>query len=380
MTVNMSPLGGGRWRCLASLLIFTILARIVRAEQEVIVAIDEPGKTQYHEANFNTSSYQYGYEVGPNGQFHHETRGPDGVTYGCYGYIDPNGQLRVTHYVADTHGYRVVEPNRPVEIFVDAPTQYSNSIAEEEPQERRRGELRPWTELYLPKGCGMFPGGMRPDGGSGGASPPTGPTTEQPPVESSPSTPIPGSPGTAIGVYPPTKPIDTSSPPGSSSSSSSSPPPSMPPSGPPSSSGGDNYAPPPNYQIAVSQYPYFFVPYPYAPPNVPQAPCNCPADQQNQQGGQQPNQPAGYLGFIPVLYIPNCHAQKSGLPANFNWPAPPPPEGFGQSLDELPAQRLFQKPDGSWVLQRARNRSRRLRARRPAARRIITDQEYPAKK
>uniref|UniRef100_A0A6E8W2L6 Cuticle protein 6 n=1 Tax=Anopheles coluzzii TaxID=1518534 RepID=A0A6E8W2L6_ANOCL len=174
MTVNMSPLGGGRWRCLASLLIFTILARIVRAEQEVIVAIDEPGKTQYHEANFNTSSYQYGYEVGPNGQFHHETRGPDGVTYGCYGYIDPNGQLRVTHYVADTHGYRVVEPNRPVEIFVDAPTQYSNSIAEEEPQERRRGELRPWTELYLPKGCGMFPGGMRPDGGSGGASPPTG--------------------------------------------------------------------------------------------------------------------------------------------------------------------------------------------------------------
>uniref|UniRef100_A0A182UXQ6 Cuticle protein 6 n=1 Tax=Anopheles merus TaxID=30066 RepID=A0A182UXQ6_ANOME len=157
-------------------IIFTILARIVRAEQEVIVAIDEPGKTQYHEANFNTSSYQYGYEVGPNGQFHHETRGPDGVTYGCYGYIDPNGQLRVTHYVADTHGYRVVEPNRPVEIFVDAPTQYSNSIAEEEPQERRRGELRPWTELYLPKGCGMFPGGMRPDGGSGGGSPPTGNT------------------------------------------------------------------------------------------------------------------------------------------------------------------------------------------------------------
>uniref|UniRef100_A0A182K937 Uncharacterized protein n=1 Tax=Anopheles christyi TaxID=43041 RepID=A0A182K937_9DIPT len=132
--------------------------------------------------------------------------------------------------------------------------------------------------------------------------------------------------------------------------------------------------------IAVSQYPYFFVPYPYPPPNVPQAPCNCPADQQNQQGQQGPNQPAGYLGFIPVLYIPNCHAQKSGLPANFNWPAPPPPEGLGQSLDELPAQRLFQKPDGSWVLQRARNRSRRLRARRPAARRLFAEQEAPAKK
>uniref|UniRef100_A0A182YMI3 Uncharacterized protein n=1 Tax=Anopheles stephensi TaxID=30069 RepID=A0A182YMI3_ANOST len=208
------------------------------------------------------------------------------------------------------------------------------------------------------------------------------PTTEPPPEELQPtsSTPIPGSPGTAIGVYPPTKPIDTSSPPGSSPSSSSSSP-SSPSAPPPSSSsgGGDNYAPPPNYQIAVSQYPYFFVPYPYPPPNVPQAPCNCPADQQNQQQGGQ--QPAGYLGFIPVLYIPNCHAQKSGLPANFNWPAPPPPEGFGQSLDELPAQRLFQKPDGSWVLQRARNRSRRLRGRRPAARRFLTGEpEIPGKK
>lgn len=72
-----------------------------------------------------SGAYQFGYEVGPNGQFHHETRGPDGVTYGCYGYIDPNGLLRVTHYVADTHGYRVVEPNHPVEIFMDAPSQYS---------------------------------------------------------------------------------------------------------------------------------------------------------------------------------------------------------------------------------------------------------------
>lgn len=72
-----------------------------------------------------SGAYQFGYEVGPNGQFHHETRGPDGVTYGCYGYIDPNGMLRVTHYVADSHGYRVIEPNHAVEIFGDAPTQYS---------------------------------------------------------------------------------------------------------------------------------------------------------------------------------------------------------------------------------------------------------------
>lgn len=62
-------------------------------------------------------AYGFGYDVGPNGQFHHETRGPDGVTYGCYGYVDPDGYLRATHYVADSHGYRVVEPNKPVEVY-----------------------------------------------------------------------------------------------------------------------------------------------------------------------------------------------------------------------------------------------------------------------
>ncbi|KAL9703132.1 hypothetical protein quinque_006650 [Culex quinquefasciatus] len=149
---------------LAVLAILLAHCLVTLAQQEVIVAIDEPGKTQYHEANFNTSAYQFGYEVGPNGQFHHETRGPDGVTYGCYGYIDPNGLLRVTHYVADTHGYRVVEPNHPVEIFMDAPSQYSNAITDEDPKVRHRGQVVPWKDLYLPRGCGMYPGGLRPDG------------------------------------------------------------------------------------------------------------------------------------------------------------------------------------------------------------------------
>lgn len=65
-------------------------------------------------------AYEFGYEVGPNGQFHHEIRGPDGVTYGCYGYIDPYGKLRVTHYVADSKGYRVIEPKKPTKIYGDS--------------------------------------------------------------------------------------------------------------------------------------------------------------------------------------------------------------------------------------------------------------------
>lgn len=63
------------------------------------------------------AAYNYGYEVAPDGQFHHETRGPDGVTYGCYGFIDTDGLLRATHYVADSQGYRIVEALKPVLVY-----------------------------------------------------------------------------------------------------------------------------------------------------------------------------------------------------------------------------------------------------------------------
>lgn len=63
-------------------------------------------------------AYQYGYQVGPNEQFHYETRGPDGVTYGCYGYPDPDGKFRTTYYIADSYGYRIVEPNQQTSVYV----------------------------------------------------------------------------------------------------------------------------------------------------------------------------------------------------------------------------------------------------------------------
>lgn len=71
----------------------------------------------YFELCLKIDAYQYGYDIGPNGQFHHQKEGPDGVTYGCYGYIDPEGTLRVTHYIADSNGYRVVEANKPTTVF-----------------------------------------------------------------------------------------------------------------------------------------------------------------------------------------------------------------------------------------------------------------------
>lgn len=61
-------------------------------------------------------AYSYGYDTG-DGQFHHQQLGPDGVTYGCYGHVGPDKVLYVTHYIADSNGYRVVEANQPTAVF-----------------------------------------------------------------------------------------------------------------------------------------------------------------------------------------------------------------------------------------------------------------------
>ncbi|XP_037881071.1 PE-PGRS family protein PE_PGRS16-like, partial [Glossina fuscipes] len=101
-----------------------------------------------------TDAYRYGYDIGKTGNFHHETRGPDGVTYGCYGHIDPNKILRATHYVADTRGYRTVEPQKPVVTYPEADDPIKGPSS---------GILLQWDELYFPIGCGKFEGGVRPD-------------------------------------------------------------------------------------------------------------------------------------------------------------------------------------------------------------------------
>ncbi|KAL1379459.1 hypothetical protein pipiens_014888 [Culex pipiens pipiens] len=88
-------------------------------------------------------TYSFGYDIGPDGHFHHENRALDGVTYGCYGHVDPQGKLHATHYLADSRGYRVVQPTRPAVIFIRLPN-----------SRRFRKEVRDWEELSMPAGCG----------------------------------------------------------------------------------------------------------------------------------------------------------------------------------------------------------------------------------
>ncbi len=79
------------------------------------------------------------------------------MTYGCYGYVDERGKLQATHYVADAHGYRVIQPNKSVEIFPIKSDIKSNDLNQTPPK------LTPWRELFLPKGCGMFGNDFNPD-------------------------------------------------------------------------------------------------------------------------------------------------------------------------------------------------------------------------
>lgn len=73
-----------------------------------IVLIDDSDKTQYDERGLDQGSYNYGAEIDKNAQFSHQTRGPDGVTYGCYGYKDEDGKPEFEHYIADARGFRLV--------------------------------------------------------------------------------------------------------------------------------------------------------------------------------------------------------------------------------------------------------------------------------
>ena len=82
-----------------------------------IVSIDDAEKTQYDERGLNQGAYNYGAEIVKNAQFNHQTRGPDGVTYGCFGYLDNDEKPRSEHYIADARGFRLLTSTELIEVF-----------------------------------------------------------------------------------------------------------------------------------------------------------------------------------------------------------------------------------------------------------------------
>jgi len=75
---------------------------------------------QYQSLATQNGAYNFGYDTGVFGahSFHQQWRDDEGEVRGRYGYTDPNGDLRITHYKAGRNGYQIlsdkVEPGNPV--------------------------------------------------------------------------------------------------------------------------------------------------------------------------------------------------------------------------------------------------------------------------
>lgn len=98
-------------------------------------------------------AYKYGYNISPHGQFHHELRGPDGITYGCYGYIDPFNRPKTTFYLSDGWGYRLVQPGKDVELFLH---KHEHHEYIDHDHHEHHGVITPWQELYFPVVCAQY--------------------------------------------------------------------------------------------------------------------------------------------------------------------------------------------------------------------------------
>ncbi|KAK5646875.1 hypothetical protein RI129_005339 [Pyrocoelia pectoralis] len=67
--------------------------------------------SQYNYQDNQRHTYKFGYEIEDpktnNVQFRNEQRHSNGSVTGSYGYLQPDGNIQVVHYVADQKGYRV---------------------------------------------------------------------------------------------------------------------------------------------------------------------------------------------------------------------------------------------------------------------------------
>ncbi|XP_062714019.1 uncharacterized protein LOC115263539 [Aedes albopictus] len=136
---------------LQSLALVALLAAVEALTNDnidITVDVDKDSKT-YHQFKTREGSFNYGYNVAKQNfnQFQHKVRGPDDVTYGCYGFVDPKNGTHLYHYVSDLKGYRVVPPNKPTKI-------YRQRVAESVKQLLEAVEENlPWDRLYFPEVC-----------------------------------------------------------------------------------------------------------------------------------------------------------------------------------------------------------------------------------
>ncbi|XP_052873408.1 uncharacterized protein LOC128278719 [Anopheles cruzii] len=115
---------------------------------DIDIKVDSDSKL-YHQGKTVEGSFNYGYIVPRQNynQFQHKVKGPDDVTYGCYGFVDPQNGTHLYHYVSDMTGYRVVAPNKPTTVYS---AHVANSVAN---IYDATGTKYDWDDLFLPDVC-----------------------------------------------------------------------------------------------------------------------------------------------------------------------------------------------------------------------------------
>ncbi|XP_046665562.1 DNA-directed RNA polymerase II subunit RPB1 isoform X1 [Homalodisca vitripennis] len=86
---------------------------------------DTAPNTQYHIQTDEGPERYFKYQT-ISGQYRKEKRLEDGTVVGTYGWVDPNGYLRLRDYIADGKGYRIV---RTKKVLVGADTPISNAVS-----------------------------------------------------------------------------------------------------------------------------------------------------------------------------------------------------------------------------------------------------------
>ncbi|XP_049290003.1 uncharacterized protein LOC125767444 isoform X2 [Anopheles funestus] len=133
--------------------VFAILVRMV-VGNTMEVHVKQPDAEMYHRQDMKRGEFDYGYHVQTvNNQFQHKVKGPDDVTYGCYGYVDPSNRKHLVYYVADRMGYRIIFPNRPTKIFTAKLADSLNKLDGVVKGKDYDEKVVEWNNLYMPESC-----------------------------------------------------------------------------------------------------------------------------------------------------------------------------------------------------------------------------------
>ncbi|XP_053668432.1 uncharacterized protein LOC128718841 [Anopheles marshallii] len=142
------------WPVCVTILFAIMIAVSVSSDDTFNIELKQKDAEVYHEQSFGKNEFNYGYQVErTNSQFQHKVKGPDDVTYGCYGYIDPDGEKHLVYYIADRLGYRLLAPDQPTKVFTDRVANSVNRLDADLQGRKLDEKVVAWNDLYLPSTC-----------------------------------------------------------------------------------------------------------------------------------------------------------------------------------------------------------------------------------